>query len=89
MNAELIIYGATEPDAKVTIDGKPVQLRNDGTFSFHFAFPDGQFKLPVVAVSAKGEDQRAVALQFERKTTTKGDVGKVKQPGHLKAPAAA
>ena len=30
---ELILYGATEPDAKVTIQGKPVKLRRDGTFT--------------------------------------------------------
>ena len=89
VNAELIIYGATEPDATVTVDGKPVKLRSDGTFSFHFSFPDGEYRLPVVAVSGKGDDQRAVQLQFQRKTTTKGAVGKVKQPGHLKSPAAA
>ena len=89
VNAELIIYGATEPDAKVTIDGQSVKLRTDGTFSFHYTFPDGQFQLPVVAVSAKGGDRRTAELRFERKTTTAGDVGKVKQPGHLKSPAAA
>jgi hypothetical protein len=89
VNAELIIYGATEPNAKLTIDGKPVKLRSDGTFSFHYAFPDGQYKLPVVAMSAAGDDQRAVELAFERKSRTKGDVGKVKQPAHLKSPAAA
>ncbi len=88
VNAELIIYGATEPDAKVTVDGKPVKLRSDGTFSFHHTFPDGQYRLPIVAVSAQGDEQRAVALQFERKTTTKGEVGAVKPPGHLKSPAA-
>lgn len=89
VNAELIIYGATEPDAKVTIDGKPVKLRSDGTFSFHYAFPDGQYRLPVVAVCAAGDDQRAVELAFERKSRTKGAVGKVKPAPHLKAPAAA
>jgi len=87
VNAELIIYGATEPDAKVTIDGKPIQLRPDGTFSFHYVFPDGQYRLPVVAVSAAGDDQRAVKLTFERRTQTQGDVGKVQQPAHLKPPA--
>ena len=46
VNAELIIYGATEPTAKVTVDGKPVKLRSDGTFSFQYSFPDGQYKLP-------------------------------------------
>ena len=89
VNAELIIYGATEPSATVTVDGKPIKLRSDGTFSFHYAFPDGQFRLPVVAVSASGDDQRAVELAFERKTKTTGGVGKVKQSAHLKAPAAA
>jgi hypothetical protein len=89
VNAELVIYGATEPGAKVTVDGKPVTLRSDGTFSFQYAFPDGQYRLPVVAVSASGDDRRTVELSFERRTKTKGEVGKVKQPGHLKAPAAA
>jgi hypothetical protein len=89
VNAELVIYGATEPTAKVTVDGKPVQLRKDGTFSFHFSFPDGQYKLPVVAVSAAGDDKRDVQLTFERQSRAKGGVGKVKQPAHLKSPAVA
>ena len=66
-----------------------MKLRSDGTFSFQYAFPDGQYKLPVVAVSAAGDDQRAVQLTFERQSQTKGEVGKVKQPAHLKSPAAA
>jgi uncharacterized protein len=89
INAELIIYGATEPNAKVTVDGKPIKLRSDGSFSFHYAFPDGQYRLPVVAASAAGDDSRAVELTFERKSKAKGDVGKVKQPAQLKSPAAA
>jgi len=89
VNAELIIYGATEPTAKVTVDGKPIPLRKDGTFSFHFSFPDGQYKLPVVAVSAAGDDKREVQLTFERQSHEKGRVGKVKQPAHLKSPAVA
>ena len=89
VNAELIIYGATEPDAKVTIDGKPVKLRSDGTFSFHYAFPDGEYKLPVVAVSKAGDDKREVQLNFERQSRTKGEVGTVKQPSHLRSPATA
>jgi len=89
VNAELIIYGATEPKAKVTVDGKPIKLRSDGTFSFHYAFPDGEYRLPVVAVSPAGDDSRAVELTFERKSKAKGDVGKVKQPAQLKSPAAA
>ncbi len=89
VNAELIIYGATEPDAKVTVDGRPIQLRPDGTFTFHYVLPDGQYRLPIVAVSRAGDDQRAATLHFERTTELRGEVGRVQQPAHLKAPAAA
>ena len=80
VNAELIIYGATEPDAKVTIDGKPVALNRDGTFQYHYAFPDGKYRLPVVAVSATGDDQRDVELDFQSTTTARGEVGAVNPP---------
>jgi hypothetical protein len=71
VNAELMIYGATEPNAKVTVDGQPVALNSDGTFMFHYEFPNGQFRVPVAA----GDDQRAAELKFERRTTTQGEVG--------------
>ncbi len=87
VNAELIIYGATEPNAKVTIDGKQIPLKSDGTFQFHYAFPDGQYRLPVVAVSAAGDDKRAVDLSFERKTVACGDVGAVKPSVQRSKPA--
>jgi len=89
VNAELIIYGATEPDATVTVDGKPIELRSDGTFSFHYSFPDGQYTLPVVAVSKAGDDKRDVQLTFERQSRTGGEVGSIEQSAHLKSPAAA
>ena len=56
VNAELIIYGATEPDAKVTLGGHEIKLRSDGSFSYRFALPDGKYDLPAVAVSADGTD---------------------------------
>src|SRR5512136_804552 len=37
LGTELIVYGATEPDAKVTLQGRPVRLKPDGTFSVRFA----------------------------------------------------
>ena len=89
VNAELILYGATEPGAKVTIDGKPIALRHDGTFAFHYVFPDGQYQLPIVAVSPRGDDQRGAALTFTRQTKVQGHVGQVNQPPHLTAPVVA
>jgi uncharacterized protein len=87
VNAELIIYGATEPDAKVTIGGHQIKLRPDGTFSFRFALPDGNYDLPALAVSADGTDSRAAALKFSRNTQYMGDVGTHPQDPALKAPS--
>jgi hypothetical protein len=78
VNAEVIIYGATDPQAKVTLDGEPIQLNSDGTFQFHFSFEDGKYRLPLVAVSPAGDDRRTVELRFQRRTETTGEVGAVK-----------
>ncbi len=86
VNAELVIYGATEPDATVTIGGRAIRLRPDGSFSYRFALPDGEFKLPIAAVSTQG-DQRAAQLRFSRGTTHTGQVGAHPQDPSLKPPA--
>jgi hypothetical protein len=67
-DAELIVYGATEPDATVTISGQPIQLTPEGTFRFHTAFPDGRIDYPVMAVAADGEQNRSIHMTFDRQT---------------------
>ncbi len=89
VNAELIIYGATEPDANVTIGGRKIKLRRDGTFSFRFALPDGSYDLPVQATSADASDTRRAELRFSRATQYRGEVGAHPQDAKLKAPTVA
>ena len=89
VNAELIIYGATEPDAQVTIGGRVIKLRPDGTFSYRFSLPDGKYELPAVAVSHDKTDERTAALKFSRGTEYRGEVGAHPQDPQLKAPLAA
>jgi len=67
VNAELVLYGATEPDATVAIGGQPVHLRPDGTFSCRLALPDGEHAVTVSALSAQGELRQA-ELRFVRRT---------------------
>jgi hypothetical protein len=86
VNAELIIYGATEPGAKVTLGGHEIKLRPDGTFSYRFALPDGKYDLPAVAVSADGTDGRAADLKFSRETEYLGEVGVSPQDSSLTPP---
>lgn len=68
VDAEMIIYGATKPDAHVTLGGEPVELRPDGTFTARLSMPDKRQVLPVVASSSDGVEQRTVVLAIERNT---------------------
>ncbi len=69
VDAELIVYGATEPDADVTVQGRPVVLRKDGTFTLRFALPDGKQEIPVVAKSARIDQTRSITPIVTRRTT--------------------
>jgi uncharacterized protein len=68
LDAELIIYGATEPNARVTLQGEPVKLRPDGTFTMRFSLPDGRQIIPAVATSPDGVEERTIVLAVERNT---------------------
>jgi len=68
-DCELILYGATEPDAKVTVAGRSVKLNPDGTFSMRFSFPDGTLDLPIRASSNDDVDHRAITITADRKTS--------------------
>ena len=67
-NCELIVYGATEPDAKLTVQGKMINLKPDGTFSLRFALPDGKQTIPIEATSKDGVDRRSITPVVTRKT---------------------
>jgi hypothetical protein len=68
VDAELIIYGQTRSDARVTLTGQPVKLRPDGSFTVRKSLPDRRQVLPVVASSGDGVEQRTIILAIERNT---------------------
>jgi hypothetical protein len=68
IDAELIVYGSTEPDAQVTLQGEQVQLRPDGTFTVRFRLPDSRQIIPAVATSVDGVEERTIVLAVERNT---------------------
>ncbi|QLE39868.1 DUF4912 domain-containing protein [Nostoc sp. C052] len=70
-DAELIVYGATEPDATVTIGGRPIKLNPDGTFRFQMSFQDGLIDYPILAVAADGEQTRSIQMKFNRETPSR------------------
>lgn len=80
LECELIIYGGTEPDAKVTMQGRPVKLRPDGTFSFRYALPDGRFIFDCHAESADGVEERVITPVVSRHTERPAPVFKTGKP---------
>jgi hypothetical protein len=68
VHTELILYGATEPDAAVTVQGRTVRLNPDGTFSMRFALPDGQQVLTVRAVNGDGDMEREITPVVTKST---------------------
>ncbi len=68
MDAELIVYGETEANARVTLQGEPVKLRPDGTFTMRFGLPDSRQIIPATAASADGVEERTIVLAVERNT---------------------
>ncbi len=68
VDAEMIVYGSTKADSRVTVGGEPIKVRADGTFTLRLAMPDKRQVIPVVAASADGVEQRTVVLAIERNT---------------------
>ncbi len=68
LNAEVIVYGRTEPDAEVYLGGKKIQLQPDGTFSLRMALPDGKIPLEFKAISKDKKETRAINTYIQRNT---------------------
>ena len=67
-DAEMIVFGTTKPGAHVTLEGEPILIRPDGTFTVRLNMPDRRQVIPLVANSADGLQQRTIVLAVERNT---------------------
>jgi hypothetical protein len=68
VDAEMIVYGATQPDAYVTLQGEPVKVQPDGTFRVRVDMPNKRQVLPIVASSQDGSARQTVVMAVERNT---------------------
>lgn len=68
VNTELVVYGATEAGATVTVQGQPIKLNRDGTFSLRFALPEGEQVIPVRAISADKQEERTITPVVRKHT---------------------
>ncbi|MDZ7961123.1 MAG: DUF4912 domain-containing protein [Aulosira sp. DedQUE10] len=65
-DAELIIHGASEPDATVTIAGHSIKLKPDGTFHLRIPFSDSLMDYLMTANSANGEQTQTIHKKFSQ-----------------------
>ncbi len=68
IDAEIVIFGAAQSHAHVTVDGEPVNLQSDGTFAVRMHLPDRRQVIPVVCSTADGTEQKTIILGVERNT---------------------
>ena len=66
VDTELIVHGATDPKATVTIQGQAVTPKADGSFSVRLAMPDGTYTIPVEAVTPDRQTKMVTAIVTRR-----------------------
>ena len=67
-DTEIIINGATEPDASLTLKGQPIRLSADGSFSVRFYLPNGEDKYTIEAVSSDGTMKKSITFEVKKDT---------------------
>ncbi len=67
-DAELIVYGATDPSATLTIGDEKVPLASDGTFRLQVPFRDGTQNYEIKATDLTGNQDRSITMRFDRDT---------------------
>jgi len=76
VDAEMIVYGATQPGSYVTLQGEPIKLQPDGTFRVRVDLPNKRQVLPIIASTADGVERQTVVLAVERNTKSMEPLGR-------------
>ena len=64
VDTELVLHGATEAGANVTIDGQKVKVNPDGTFKLTVPFVDNSVDYHIMATSANREYRKTIDQKF-------------------------
>ena len=67
LDADLILYGTTQPGSQVMVAGVPIQLDHNGHFKARFALPDGLHSFSLVGIGPEGKQQE-IELQVQRQS---------------------
>jgi len=68
LDTELVVHGTTRPGSMLTVQGDPVELRDDGSFTIRVNQPEGRQVVAFTALSPRGSERRMIVLGVERNT---------------------
>jgi len=68
LDTEVIIYGRATPGAAVYIQGEPVAVKQDGSFTLRYSLREGCSIFPIKAVSRDGSQVRSVVTLVTKET---------------------
>ncbi len=71
LNTELLIYGSVAPNTTLTLEGGGINLREDGSFSLRYAFPDGLYDIPVYAYNKDKNIGKMITIKIDKGTALK------------------
>ena len=68
LGIEVSIHGQTSPGSVVTVQQDPLDVREDGSFTYRVGQPEGRQVLAIAAVDPQGKRRQVVVLGLERNT---------------------
>lgn len=68
LETELIIHGSTRPGSSLAVQGDPVELRDDGSFTVRVNQPEGRQVMSFTSMSPSGNERRMIVVAVERNT---------------------
>lgn len=68
IDAEIVLRGSSLVGSTVNVQGEPIKVHSDGSFSVRMDFPNRRQVIPIVATSKDGVQHRTVVLAIERNT---------------------
>lgn len=64
----MLILGSTEKGARVSIQGEPIDVADNGSFHIRIDMPNRRQVIPITAHSASGLEQQTVVVAVEQNT---------------------
>ena len=70
VDADVVLYGQTDPSVQVSIRGEPIRVANDGSFLVRYNLDERRQVYPIEAKGSDGIETQQVIIAIDRNTKT-------------------